>query len=491
MAEIVLGRLTGPSGFERAVVIKRILPQFLEEKAFVDMFLDEARIAAAIRHPNVVQHQELGRDGGDLYLVMEYLEGESLSNVLRRAHARRVELDLPTCTFVMAEACAGAHAAHELTDAEGRNVGLVHRDLSPQNVFVSYQGTIKLLDFGIAKAADRITKTEAGMLKGKFAYMSPEQARGEPLDRRSDVFALGIVLYELTTRMRLFHRPTSTGTLRAALEHRIAKPSDVVAFDYPEALEAVVMRALARDPAKRFESAKDMRRALLEAMRTFATDVMPEETLARTMTALFGERIEQKREMLARLREGVALEPVPRAEVDVDVELPTVAHHSEPNRPGDGVREPRRVALLAIPLVAALALASLLFLYAGRGPAAADVAPVPAVAAPADVDVRIASEPAGARVLVAGVERGLTPLQLSIPRGDAPVRVRLELEGHAPVEEDVVPDVARSVRLVMPALPSAPEPAPIAPVARRRPRPQVSEAPAAPRDPPRAEFPQF
>src|SRR5262245_61887209 len=198
MATILLGRLVGPRGFEHPVVIKRILPHLAKMPEFVDMFVDEARIVAGIRHPNVVQVTELGCEGDELFLVMEYLEGESVGGLLRRIWTQDGEIDRALAVYIVAEACAGLHAAHELTDEAGKLRGLVHRDISPQNMFVTYSGAVKVLDFGIAQAADRLTRTEAGQVKGKFAYMSPEQCLSQPLDRRSDVFALGVVLYELT-----------------------------------------------------------------------------------------------------------------------------------------------------------------------------------------------------------------------------------------------------------------------------------------------------
>src|SRR5258706_5437181 len=266
MAEILLGRLLGPSGFERPVVIKRILPHLAEQTAFVEMFLDEARLAARIQHRNVVQVHELGREGRNLFIAMEYLEGENAAGLVRRSLVARSDLDCRHCAFIVAEAAAGLHAAHELRDPQGRPLGLVHRDVSPQNIFVSYAGGVKVLDFGIATAADRTTHTEVGQLKGKFEYMSPEQCRGGPIDRRRNVFALGIVLYELLTRRRLFKRSSKLAVLEAVCREPLVPPSKVVA-GIPPVLEHVVMRALARNPDERFATAAEMRKELLAAMR--------------------------------------------------------------------------------------------------------------------------------------------------------------------------------------------------------------------------------
>src|SRR4051794_11133466 len=175
MAEVFLGRVRGPSGFERPVVLKRMLPHLIRQESFVNMFLDEARIVARVRHPNVVQVHELTREGGELFMVMEYLEGESLAGLSRRLMARGETLDPEIAAYVVAEACSGLHSAHELRGDDGKSVGVVHRDVSPQNLFVTFAGSVKILDFGIAKAQDRVTRTETGELKGKLDYMSPEQ----------------------------------------------------------------------------------------------------------------------------------------------------------------------------------------------------------------------------------------------------------------------------------------------------------------------------
>src|SRR5262245_48097918 len=221
MAEILLGKLVGPSGFERPVVIKRILPHLAKRSSFVQMFLDEARVVARIRHPNVVHVHELGKDGDELFMVMEYLDGESLQNVQRRTRKNKERLPLALAAHVVAQVAGGLHAAHELADDAGRPLGLVHRDVSPHNVFITYDGNVKVLDFGIAKFAERATDTEAGQLKGKFPYMSPEQCRGLPLDRRSDVFSLGTVLFELVTGRRLFARDTGLLAMQAVVSDRV------------------------------------------------------------------------------------------------------------------------------------------------------------------------------------------------------------------------------------------------------------------------------
>ncbi|GMV13168.1 MAG: hypothetical protein AMXMBFR56_13920 [Polyangiaceae bacterium] len=322
MAEILLGRLRGPSGFERPVVIKRILPHLAEQQRFVDMFLDEARIAAGIQHKNVVQVTDLGHSGQHLYLVMEYLEGENVAALIKRSLAVKRKTSFGLAAYIVAEACSGLHAAHELTDDAGSPLGIVHRDVSPQNVFVTYSGGVKVLDFGVAKAFVRISpETEAGQLKGKVEYMSPEQARGKPLDRRSDIFALGVVLYELVSRRRLFKRDSVLASLEAITKEPILPPSQV-APDCPVSLERVILKALVKDPAGRYATAAEMRRDLLAVTHETLGAADPEQALAGAMQELFRDRATEKREMLRRVRAGEEHPEVPVAEPDESVDIP-------------------------------------------------------------------------------------------------------------------------------------------------------------------------
>jgi serine/threonine-protein kinase len=328
MAQILLARLSGPRKFERPVVIKRMLPHLAGRPEFRSMFLDEARLAARIRHANVAQVHELGVEGDELYLVMEYLEGESASSLQRAVAGAGERLDLRLGAYIVAECCAGLHAAHELRDDDDRLLGLVHRDCSPQNVFLGYDGSVRVLDFGIAKSAGRETRTQAGEIKGKFEYMSPEQCLGEELDRRSDIFSLGIVLFELTVFRRLFKRPSELMVLKAITEEPIALPSSIVP-GYPPGVEAVCLRALARAPEQRYATAAAMRSDLLAAMREIEVSGDPRDQLAALMAELFGARRDDKREMLRRFRSGPMLSVVPSAEPAVPAELLSVAEPAE------------------------------------------------------------------------------------------------------------------------------------------------------------------
>ncbi len=334
MAEIFLARLSGPGAFERPIVLKRILPHLARNPSFVSMFLDEARIVSGIRHPQVVQVQELTYHDQDLFLVMEYIEGESLGGIMRRLSTRSETLSYTLGAYIIAEACAGLHAAHELTDTSGISQHVVHRDISPQNIMVSYAGEVKVLDFGIAKSVDRSTHTMGDQLKGKLEYMSPEQCQNLPLDRRSDIFALGIVLYELTVGRRLFKRESPYLTFQAICNERVPRPSELV-LGYPELVEKICMRALSRLPEDRYSSALEMRRDLVAALRVLNSGELEDVTLSRLMQDLFADRIEEKREMLHNVTSGSQITQIPPAETDQGVCIPDVTIAMSPMEPPD------------------------------------------------------------------------------------------------------------------------------------------------------------
>lgn len=295
MAEILVARLVGEGGFERPMVLKRILPDRARDPEFVRMFLEEAKMAGQVRHQNVVQIFELVHDQGELYLVMEYLEGESAAVVARRLASTRKLLAFGLAAHVVAEVCAGLRAAHELTDNEDHPAPLVHRDISPGNIHISYDGQVKILDFGIATPAG--TVPSARELKGKLAYLSPEQVRSQPLDRRSDLFSLGAVLYELSTCRRLFKRPTDQETIDAILSEPIVPPSRMVA-DYPRELERIVLKALERRLEDRYQTAVDMRRDLLAVAAQLNQGKVPEDSLGKVMQKLFVDRRAERRALL-------------------------------------------------------------------------------------------------------------------------------------------------------------------------------------------------
>src|SRR5579871_6812722 len=291
MAEVWLARQTGIEGFQRLLVVKRILPHLADDPEFVQMFLNEAKIAARFNHPNIAQIYDLGEVDGAYFIAMEFVHGEDLGRVMRKAWSAGQWIARPLSIRIVAGACEGLYYAHAKTDDQGRALRVVHRDISPQNILISFDGSVKLVDFGIAKAADQASLTKSGAIKGKFAYMSPEQAAGKPLDHRSDIFSFGLVLYELLTGVRPLKRDSELATLQAALECNIEPPSKVA--DVPEDLDPVVMQALAKAADDRYRDARSFQMALEEflvSQRWVASSVQ----LSELMSTLFQDRLAEE-----------------------------------------------------------------------------------------------------------------------------------------------------------------------------------------------------
>lgn len=290
MAEIFLARSRGMANFGRYVVLKRILPERGTDERWIEMFLDEARLAAQLQHPNIAHVFDLGRLGEGYFFTMEYVHGANMREVLVRCSQRGHRLPLSTAVAVGVGAAAGLEHAHSRKDANGRPLGIVHRDVSPSNLMLSFEGAVKLVDFGVAKALSRSSVTQSGTVKGKVSYLSPEQCRGKPVDHRSDLFALGIVLYEMVTTKRLYRRATDFETMTAIVTEQPEPPSRY----NPEVsarLDAVILRALAKDPARRQQSAGELQEELediahAEGLPTSNTH------LRRQMRELFGDQPE-------------------------------------------------------------------------------------------------------------------------------------------------------------------------------------------------------
>jgi serine/threonine protein kinase len=288
MAELYLARLRGDDGYARLVVLKRILAHFARDTAFIEMFLNEARIAATLQHPNIVTVTDFGQREGDYFLTMEYVHGADLGELLEHTASADWRFPLEVALTIVQHACAGLHHAHESRGPDGQLLEIVHRDVSPSNVMVSYDGAIKMTDFGIATAAALTRTTRAGTLKGKVSYMSPEQCKGGRIDRRADVFALGILLYETTLMSRVFVGDNDYALMTQVIEGRVTPPRDVER-DYPADLEAIVMRALAVDPNERFATAEQLQRAI-EAFAAHHGLLLSTQTVAGFVGHLLGPR---------------------------------------------------------------------------------------------------------------------------------------------------------------------------------------------------------
>ena len=320
MAEVFKAKSYGVEGFEKVIAIKRILPSMGEDREFIKMFIDEAKIVGQLAHANICQIFELGRTEGAHFIAMEYIWGKDLLQIQNRARKLKQPIPVPMACFIVAKVLEGLDYAHKKRDALGRPLEIVHRDCSPQNVLISYEGEVKIIDFGIAKAASRSSKTQAGVLKGKFGYMSPEQVRGLPLDRRSDVFAAGTILYECLSGDRLFVGETDFSTLEKVRNVDIPRPRQVNPA-IPEAVEAIIMKALAKDSTDRYqwagEMVGDLQRFLMSQDAVFTA-----KTLSSWLKDGFAPEIDRERqqhESFKKLgREGL-IGGVPQAEAKLDV----------------------------------------------------------------------------------------------------------------------------------------------------------------------------
>ena len=292
MADVFLGMQEGVGGFEKLVVVKRIFEEHCNDNDFVSMFLEEARLAASVQHQNVVHVLDLGQDNDGYYIVMEYLSGETCSFLFDTLKEKQEPLPPHIACRITAEIAAGLHKAHTATDAAGNPQPLVHRDVTPSNLIVGFDGSVKIVDFGVAKATLADRRTQAGCLKGKMSYLAPEQVEDLPIDGRADVFQLGICLHELITGQRLFSGGSDHDKMLAVLEKPIPLPSSL-ARGIPLELDSVVMKALDRDPDKRYKSADAFRKGLEGALAVMGERVSTSE-LSHWMKTTFSDRLKQR-----------------------------------------------------------------------------------------------------------------------------------------------------------------------------------------------------
>ncbi|MBK7584737.1 MAG: protein kinase [Myxococcales bacterium] len=303
MATVHLGRLLGPAGFSRTVAVKRLHAQFAKDPEFVSMFLDEARVAARIRHPNVVSTLDVVALDGELFIVMDYVEGESLARLIRAARGRGDWIPLKNSISIMTNVLYGLHGAHEAKGERGEPLGIVHRDISPQNILVDIDGNARVVDFGVAKAVGRLQTTRDGQLKGKLSYMAPEQLRGDAVDRRTDVFAASIVLWELLTGKRLFQSENEGATFGKVMNAEVSAPSSVDPKIPPD-LDALVLRGLAKNPDDRYATALDM----AEELEKLARERPTQRELGGWVRELAAESLARRADQVRELESHSAVE---------------------------------------------------------------------------------------------------------------------------------------------------------------------------------------
>ncbi|HJZ86616.1 MAG TPA: serine/threonine-protein kinase [Polyangia bacterium] len=452
MATVYRAQLAGPGGFERDVVVKMLLPTLGDNPAFVDMFINEAKLSALLHHPNIAQVHELDVAQGTVFLAMEFIDGIDLSDLVLTLARRGESMPVGAACFLIRELCDGLAYAHGATDPAGRPLGIVHRDVSPANIMLGRDGSVKLLDFGIAKllAEGPRERTETGTLKGKYGYMAPEQVAGRSLDHRTDLFAVGIVLHELLTGRRLFRTDTDFKTLRQVTEAEILPPSQHNQ-DVPAALDAIVLRALTRDVSARFQSAQDMSEAL-----DGLTEVP--RWSRHKFAAWIGLHCERPPSVRARLVTEEAVHPTPVAPA--------------PGAPGRW--QPIAVVAAAVAL-GAVGLVTLVRrpLPLAAAPAPQATRPPPKLAATEiertsagaraapdreQVTLTIESVPSGATVSLRGahVPLGSTPLIWKTNR--RPVSATLSIERPGYRSAQLVTDLDRDARLVVTLTPHRPPP---------------------------------
>ena len=401
MAQLYRAKIIGVEGFEKFIAIKQILPHLAHEEELITSFIDEAKLAALLNHQNIVQIYDFGSMENSYFITMEFLFGKDLRAVNAKAREKGTPVSLENALYLISKVCAGLDYAHKLKDFQGKSLNIIHRDISPQNVFLTYEGDVKIVDFGIAKAASQSTITQVGMIKGKVAYMSPEQAAGKVIDHRSDIFATGILLYELVAGRRMFQGDDTLQILSKVREAEFT-PLGTLKGGLPEKLYDIVAKALAKEPEDRYQSLADMQADIEECI--FRLNLRPSgRSMAEYLKILFAEDIEaESRRMADAAGAGAASDRAQEAEAERrSVDMPPAqepsAPKAEPAPPPKAASEGRpksaepakggkKGALAAVAGVAVLVLigGGYYLMGKGKGPAGTNAsAPAPAVQSPA------------------------------------------------------------------------------------------------------------
>ena len=475
MAEVFQAVAGGPEGFQRSLVIKRMLPNLSQDAAFVRMFIDEAKLSGLLSHPNLVQIFEFGKVDDSFFIAMEYVHGRTLAAIKNKLSQQGRVAPVSATVEIARQICRGLDYAHSLESPEGQSLGIVHRDISPPNVMLDFHGVVKILDFGIARVAEglRESRTQVGTMKGKVSYMSPEQLRLEDIDRRSDIFAVGIVLHEMLTGQRLFKGTNEYESSRMVLELDVPLPSDLNAEVSPE-LDGIVMRALQRNPDARYPNAGEMALALQGVAG--AMSLSPHEHLKLLEELFPGEAMATKKGMTASgtMPAATSFAPPPSSEQPTSFLRPAgrgnddepSRRHWRENATETSVRKwaTRFLAgmVTSVALVLAVLLGSRLEHRLEHRYSTTTVAATPVVAAapetgPVRIHLSIDSNPQDAQVIQVdtGVLLGRTPLATTVPRSVAAISFRLEKKDFQPAIYKIIPDLDKIVRVDLARSPEA------------------------------------
>jgi eukaryotic-like serine/threonine-protein kinase len=505
MAEVFLALQEGLGGFEKLVVVKRIFPHFCEDEQFVRMFIDEARLAASLSHPNVVHIQDIRRDADGFFIVMEYLSGETLAFLFEQLEERAQPIPVNIVCRVGADVAAGLHHAHSATDDHGEAAPIIHRDVTPSNIIVCFNGVTKLVDFGVAKAERRTEDSRPGTLKGKLAYLSPEQVEDRPVDPRTDVFQLGVVLHEMLTGKRLFCGSGDHAIMKAILEQPIPAPSELNER-VPAALDRVVLGALERDLDRRTGSADELRRQLERVVGELGATASQHD-VADWMRSSFAsrekKRLKIERESVAQMRSGRPSSEMPAITAAFEDTAPVGGRSGERTEPSvvtilerpahrtsDVEATPvrrRSRAWIAVVAAGVMTAAVVLWLRPTQGARGASEPRPPIAAAPPDAGVtadrvlpvraavppdagpthfavQVVTVPAGARIELDGREVGLGAWTAELPLDGRSHRLRVSAADHESqtilFRDAPPPETIELAPVARPALPRPPQRAP-------------------------------
>lgn len=492
MATLYLARIQGPSNFEKLLAIKKIHSHLAPDEQFVRMFMDEARIAAMIHHSNVATIFDMGRVDDAYFIAMEYVHGQNLTDILKFSARDRSRFPWTLGVRIVADAATGLHAAHDLTNAEGRPLNVVHRDVSPQNILISYDGNVKVVDFGIAFAAEKLEHTAVGTLKGKAGYMSPEQTLGEILDRRSDIFSLGIVLWESVCLKRLFRESNEAQTI-LKVRDAVVPPPRTVNPDLPVELERILLKALARRPKDRFATAEELSQALEELLLKQAR-LVSRKQVATALDDMFHDRRKLKDEQIKTALETVGTGPLPGVGMSgtgtLSLNLPT--------SPQTQTRVTSRMLLgsmvVLVVVLVALGGAFLWGLSRGDGKASqrGSVAPAskmqtngeanarpmveppePREVLPTTVHIKVSVRPLEAKPVVSfkGKDHPGAVFEMRVPRSFSPEILAISAPGFATQTVVITPGADNDIPVTLMKLPDVPTPMVMVPVMRPPMRP--------------------